>query len=133
MTGSVRALAAILVGILVTTTLLVGSVRAQTGTVFPASEFTFGSFLSTLTICYSNSINSQAFRLTPLTRTFSFTPTTGQMLVRYIQITSPSLHKFYAQIVNGGVGTANPTPTNIVVSSVHGGHLNVAVRIYCGA
>uniref|UniRef100_A0A182KDU2 Uncharacterized protein n=1 Tax=Anopheles christyi TaxID=43041 RepID=A0A182KDU2_9DIPT len=111
--------------------LLLPSVRAQTGTVYPATEFTYGSYTSALTICYSNTINSQSIRLTPITRTFSFTPTTLQNTVRYIQIMSPDLKKFYAQIGNGGIGTVNPVSTDIVVTSVHGGFLNVAVRIYC--
>uniref|UniRef100_A0A904A668 Farnesoic acid O-methyl transferase domain-containing protein n=1 Tax=Anopheles quadriannulatus TaxID=34691 RepID=A0A904A668_ANOQN len=103
---------------------------AQTGTNFPASEFAYGSFTSDLVICYSNTINSQSIRLTPVTRTFSFTPGTTQT-IKYIQIMSPDLKKFYAQIANGGVGGTSTTSTDIVVSSVHGGYLNVAVRIYC--
>uniref|UniRef100_A0A8W7PWK2 Farnesoic acid O-methyl transferase domain-containing protein n=1 Tax=Anopheles coluzzii TaxID=1518534 RepID=A0A8W7PWK2_ANOCL len=132
--------------------------RAQTGTNFPASEFTYGSFSSNLVICYSNTINSQSIRLTPVTRTFSFTPGSTQTIkyiqimspdlkkfyaqiangglfdtVRYIQIMSPDLKKFYAQIVNGGIGTGFLSSLDIVVSSIHGGLLNVAVRIFCGS
>uniref|UniRef100_A0A182WIE8 Uncharacterized protein n=1 Tax=Anopheles minimus TaxID=112268 RepID=A0A182WIE8_9DIPT len=121
------------VGTLLVVAVLLPCARAQTGTFFPSTEFTYGAFMTAQTICYSNNINTQAIRLTPITRTFTFTPTTAQGGVRYIRITSPSLRKFYAQVVNGGVGTVNPIPTNIVVTSVHGGYLNVAVRIYCGA
>uniref|UniRef100_A0A182PHR1 Uncharacterized protein n=1 Tax=Anopheles epiroticus TaxID=199890 RepID=A0A182PHR1_9DIPT len=110
--------------VVVALSLLLPSARTQTGTVFPSTEFTYGSFTSDLLVCYSNSINSQAFRLTPITRTFTFVPTAGQMNVRFIQLMSPDFKKFYAQIVNGGIGTANPTSTDIVVSSVHGGFLN---------
>uniref|UniRef100_A0A182RL99 Uncharacterized protein n=1 Tax=Anopheles funestus TaxID=62324 RepID=A0A182RL99_ANOFN len=130
MQRTVRTLATV-VGTLWIISFLLPFVRTQTGTIFKSTEFTYGSFTPDLAICYSNSIISQASSLTPVTRTFTFTPTTAQKNVRYIRITSPNLRKFYAQIVNGGVGTA--TATNIVVSSVHGGYLNVAVRIYCGA
>uniref|UniRef100_A0A182NGZ7 Farnesoic acid O-methyl transferase domain-containing protein n=1 Tax=Anopheles dirus TaxID=7168 RepID=A0A182NGZ7_9DIPT len=107
--------------------------RAQTGTVFPGTEFTYGSYTSALTICYSNQINAQSIQHTPVTRVFTFLPTAAQMLVRYIIITSLNYKKFYVQIANGGIGTGNPLTTDIVVTSAHGGYLNVAVRIYCGA
>lgn len=119
----------------------------------PATEFTYGSFTSDLKICYSSSINSQAISVKPVTRTFSFIPDvrvpggtiyvwnstdflpSSQVFdtVRYIQIMSPDLNKFYAQIVNGGIGTGILSSTDIAVSSVHGGLLNVAVRIFCSS
>ncbi|XP_040155050.1 uncharacterized protein LOC120895614 [Anopheles arabiensis] len=98
----------------------------------PATEFTYGSFTSDLKICYSSSINSQAISVKPVTRTFSFIPDVFDT-VRYIQIMSPDLKKFYAQIVNGGIGTGILSSTDIAVSSVHGGLLNVAVRIFCSS
>ncbi|KFB45062.1 hypothetical protein ZHAS_00012889 [Anopheles sinensis] len=107
--------------------------NAQRGTVLPASEFNFGSFTNGATICYANSAVTQGHRLTPASRTFTFVPTTAQMLVRYIQLISTDGQKFYAQIVNGGVGTANPASTDILVTAVHKGNLSVLVRIYCGA
>uniref|UniRef100_A0A904A4S1 Uncharacterized protein n=1 Tax=Anopheles quadriannulatus TaxID=34691 RepID=A0A904A4S1_ANOQN len=98
----------------------------------PATEFSYGSFTSDLKICYSSSINSQAISVKPVTRTFSFKPDLFDT-VRYIQIMSPDLKKFYAQIVNGGIGTGILSSIDIVVSSVHGGLLNVAVRIFCSS
>ncbi|XP_035787611.1 uncharacterized protein LOC118464375 [Anopheles albimanus] len=109
------------------------SVRSQAGSNFPATEFTFGSSLPTQLICYTNSISSQSHRLFPLSRIFSFTPTAAQNQVRYIEVRPTTFQKFYAQIVSGGIGTANPTTTDILVTALKGGHLNVVVRIFCGA
>uniref|UniRef100_A0A182J8V0 Uncharacterized protein n=1 Tax=Anopheles atroparvus TaxID=41427 RepID=A0A182J8V0_ANOAO len=53
----------------------------------------------------------------------------AQMRVRYIQLISTDGQKFYAQIVNGGVGTANPASTDILVTAVHSGNLNVLMSV----
>uniref|UniRef100_A0A182NGZ6 Farnesoic acid O-methyl transferase domain-containing protein n=1 Tax=Anopheles dirus TaxID=7168 RepID=A0A182NGZ6_9DIPT len=57
----------------------------------------------------------------------------AQMNVRYIDISSFAHAPLHAQIVSGGIGTGNPTPTSVAVYIDHGGIYSATIRVYCGA
>ncbi|XP_052565350.1 uncharacterized protein LOC128093262 [Culex pipiens pallens] len=87
----------------------------------PASEFTFGTYLPTLTPCYSTSVNKRIVTLGPISEIVGFTPPSA---VRYIRVWTDNLLPFYATFLS-------VFPVRIQLASIFGGKLNANVQIYC--